>query len=106
MNQILAPLRYGFNILELSWLRLIVLFFSWIGVGYVLYINGGIHSILAEATQSLFVVVLSILAVVIQAVFAIVALWGFLKSPNNNVNMLTDPSFSNNPSNIYYRDDH
>lgn len=102
MDLFLTPLRSILNFLELSWFRVVVLFLAWIAVGFVLYTNGGIHSILADATYFLFVLVLLVFAIIIKFIFGGFALWAFFTSPPSELDMFTDPSFSNHPGNMYH----
>jgi len=99
------PFRFLYEFLELSALRLLVLFIAWIAVGFLLYSNGGIILIAGDVHDALYYAFASTLGFIVSLLnmlfFGALA-WLYFSSKSDNDTM-GNALYSHIPGNIYHK---
>ena len=98
----LNALSSAWKFLELSWLRVLFLVLAWFGIGFCLFLNGGLMSIITSTHDFFLEVFVTIAGNVLSFSFFGFVIWLLFKHGLQDDPVITNPLYSEHESNIYH----
>lgn len=97
-------LKAMWGFLELSWMRVFILILAWVGIGFVLYTNGGIYHIMNAIFFTIAETFFVSLATLIKFAGIGLLVWAFFsgKFGHTDQSWYNDPNYADMPGNDYY----
>lgn len=98
-------LKAMWGFLELSWMRVFILILAWVGIGFVLYTNGGIYHIMNAIFFTIVETFFVSLATLIKFAGIGLLVWAYFSGKFGGSDSMSNSAYSDIPGNIYYTDD-